>query len=61
MSWHQQIIVRLPSIIYCQDIDGEVRFKIDMQTKQFIRNGMSPKGCFRRNILANTQALFRSI
>ncbi|MFT5325704.1 MAG: putative ABC transport system permease protein, partial [Planctomycetaceae bacterium] len=46
MSWLQQIIVRLRSIIHREEfeteLDDEIRFHIDMQTEQLVESGMSP-------------------
>lgn len=46
MSWLQQIIVRLRSIIYREEfeaeLDDEISFHIDMQTEQLVKSGMSP-------------------
>ena len=47
MSWLQQIIVRLRSIIHREEfeaeLDDEIRFHIDMQTEQLVKEGMSPQ------------------
>ena len=56
MSWLQQIIVRLRSIIHRQEfeaeLDDEIRLHIDMQTEQLVKEGMSPQAA-RAKAMAN--------